>query len=497
MKTGRIYFKVIIFLVVVFSYNVYAARCRHCGREYGKSRRGDEARVYQLRRQHEESCPARSKYKPVYIDKVTKNLQITRSTFDEAAARLKEINDIAKTFPGWAKSVLESLPASERKSLEKAMAGITQRFRSAVSHYRELNVKLQNMERELFELQDKIVKTGRENIRFTGEIKTAGQRVDSIKYKIKNIENELAVASSALQHLEDISSRQSENVKKASDEYWQTIGDFFRDKTLGSPRDYITPVKAGPANTMRRVRIIKERVEVKVVYPASAVSVKSVTVPNFGNAFAVAAKPVQEQVVIAHLEASPRNLKRRINQLQKKTGECDRLTKRVGKRLIELDRAKWQFKQSLKAQREYEENRNVLTDKIDELKNDLDWCLWELDIRTSKARAYILHSYQDWKKGQRWKALKRLFNLTIRNREISDMAHNNIKFAYDLINGGLSKVPKAIASSNSKEIQDIIDQIEATFDSFAKKTLRIRDDPFKEKIKWIKGLIKSVEGVDK
>lgn len=52
---------VVIVLGGVFALpaTVYADRCPYCGQEYGDPAPGDESRVYELRREHEASCPMR------------------------------------------------------------------------------------------------------------------------------------------------------------------------------------------------------------------------------------------------------------------------------------------------------------------------------------------------------------------------------------------------------------------------------------------------------
>ena len=49
----------ILLSLLFFSAEVLGASCPYCGRIYGEPAPGDEARVYELRRQHELTCPAR------------------------------------------------------------------------------------------------------------------------------------------------------------------------------------------------------------------------------------------------------------------------------------------------------------------------------------------------------------------------------------------------------------------------------------------------------
>jgi hypothetical protein len=59
MKTFVMLLFVVMFGLIWVPRDLSAASCPYCGKEYGEPAPGDEARVYELRRQHELTCPSR------------------------------------------------------------------------------------------------------------------------------------------------------------------------------------------------------------------------------------------------------------------------------------------------------------------------------------------------------------------------------------------------------------------------------------------------------
>jgi hypothetical protein len=204
--------------------------------------------------------------------------------------------------------------------------------------------------------------------------------------------------------------------------------------------------------------------------------------------------PITDLPALGVLKPTGENLKFRINQLIKKTAKYRELSNRTNELLIKSKQAKWQLKASIAAQEHYEKQKTELDKKMDTYKRKLGLCRWELGVRTAKARMYIMDSYNQWKEGQRWEALKKTFELMLRHEKLSSTVQSEIRFAYDLIQGDLTHVPVAVAAADDKGRAKLSAQLQARFDDFVKSTFNIQDDPLTGKMKWIKGLMDTLRG---
>jgi hypothetical protein len=486
----------VLFILLLFGVaEVFAASCPYCGKQYGEPMPGDEARVYELRREHEANCGARSSGEPLSGSEMLQNISTIRTVHNEAARKLTEVNKIASELSGLSRNVFDSLRPRERISIQKALIAATEQYHSASAFHQRLENKVHRMERELTDLQIKAAEEGKRLVDIRQQLDLEQASADSLQQQIKAIEKELTIAYESLSLLKTIAADNAKATQGARREFWDSVGHLFKTKDLGLPRDYLAPIKAGTAVTQRRTRVVKEQATVKIIQPmVTTLPVVSSVTGRFSSPMAALPAPITDLPALGVLKPTGENLKFRINQLIKKTAKYRELSNRTNELLIKSKQAKWQLKASIAAQEHYEKQKTELDKKMDTYKRKLGLCRWELGVRTAKARMYIMDSYNQWKEGQRWEALKKTFELMLRHEKLSSTVQSEIRFAYDLIQGDLTHVPVAVAAADDKGRAKLSAQLQARFDDFVKSTFNIQDDPLTGKMKWIKGLMDTLRG---
>jgi predicted nucleic acid-binding Zn-ribbon protein len=427
------------------------------------------------------------------------NLETMRTTQDGVAQELNELNQLMAELTGWDRAVLEALSPEERTSLEKAFKTVTERYVQAVARHQAVDRKIERLEGELTALQIEVAKEAHRLTQIQVDLSARRHLAAVTQRRIGVMKRELAVASEALELLESFATGQMEAAAKARRAYWDTAAELFREKGLGLPRDYLEAIEAGPVVTQRRTQVIHEGGTHEMVHTTYHVPIVSSVRGQFTSPLVRRRTSLQTLAphrlpsrVAAPLEPTAENLKLLLHQLGEKTKQCEASSRRVDQLLIEGDRAKWQLRQTLAERQRYEKEIPPLESEIDRLKREAALYRWELDVRTAKARKYIMDSFRAWQEGQRWQALKKILGLVLHDDKLAATVRDELHFAYDIVEGDLDKVPAAVAYD--QQYEELHAKLRADYEGFAKSILEIQDDPLSPKIKWIKGLVEAVKG---
>ncbi|UCE46346.1 MAG: hypothetical protein JSW47_12065 [Phycisphaerales bacterium] len=471
---------------------VCANSCPYCNRAYGPAGPGDEARVNALRIAHESSCQARYRNETPDGTAVLQNMTSVSLAYTEACRKLAELNRVIQELSGWPRAVYESLSPEERTSIEKALAALTERYLWAVAQREALEAKVSRMQSALTDLQLQLAEKGLDVARIEAAVNEVQASEYELRQQLEATNTELSAAGSALDLLRRIATQKADAATRARRHFWDTVGDLFKKEDLGSPREYLAPIQAGPVTTLRRRKIVKENTTVSISEP-------TLTMPVVGGVRSHFTSPLlRPPSVLATpttpLEPTGANLKLRINHVLEQSRQCSLLNQRVQTLLIESDRAKWQLAQSITRQNQLEQQDTALKAGVEQSGKRLAFAKWELGVRSGRAKSYIMDSYEDWQQEQRWGVLEKLFEKMLRDQDLASKIHNELVFAHDIIQGDLSSVPRVLAAGDPRESEKLAAQVEAHFDDFAKSTYDIEEDPLTEALAWIKGLVDIMKG---
>jgi hypothetical protein len=464
--------------------------CRYCGRKCGEYPSWDRDRVMGLVAAHEAICSSRSSPGRVYADDVDIYQQAVQAQWAEAARRLREVAVVGESLAGQARALFDSLSPNDLASLQTALEAALDHTRQALARNQELETRLRTAGLEVTELRQRLAATQDRHWQLLRKLEETERTVADLRMELARVEPEAAEARAGVARLDRAASRQSERLTTARTAYWRTVGNFFRGRDLGSPRDYIPEIRPREAHTQRGTRGSIPEVQSQVRVQAVAVAAPAPPVAAvWSRAFLTpAAAPPQTTKGPATAEG----LREQIKNWEGAVSRSAELSQKSERLLIESRTAAGRLREILDAAARRERQAGILGNEREALRNRLQWAVWELDVSTRAARERIGQIFREWRKEQAWDLSRQLWQAALRNEGLGRSAYSQLRLAYDLVDGDMPKVAPAIRDSDRPEVRDLVNRLQNLDQERGKEFLQnlfdIEDRPLPGQ-KWIEKLL--------
>jgi hypothetical protein len=464
--------------------------CRHCGGKVGEYPSWDRGRVMGLLAAHEAVCPSRSGPGRVYADDVDLYQQAVQAQWAEAARRLREVAEVGESLTGQARALFESLPGDERSSIQAALEAALDRTRQALAQNQELETRILTLNLEVVELRQRLSTAQDRDWQLLRRLESAEKTIADLRLQLARAEPEAADSRAGLEILGRAARRQSERLAAARTAYWRTVGDFFRGRDLGSPRDYTPEIRPREARTERRVR--GSIPEVRSPLRAQPVAVAAPAPPVAAVWSRAFVTPVAAPVPGIKGQTTADGLRNQIRDWEARVARGAELGQTSERLLIESRTAAARLRESLEAGARKEQRVGTLENEREALRNRLQWAVWELDVNTRAARERLGQVFREWKQEKAWDLSNQLWQAALRNEGLGRSAYAQLRLAYDLVEGDLPKVPAAIRDCDRPEVRGPVDRLQNLDQEHGKGFLQnlfdIEDRPLSGQ-KWIEKLL--------
>ncbi len=430
--------------------------CRHCGRECGEFPSWDRPRVMGLLAAHEAVCQDRSSPGRVYADDVDLCQQAAQAQWEEASRRLREVAEVGESLAGQARALFESLPAGDRASLQAALNAALDRARQAMTRNQEIETRLRALGIEVTELRQRLAASQDRHWQLLRKLEATERTVADLRKELPRAQAEAADSRAGVAHLERVAGRQSERLTAARTAYWRAVGDFFRGRDLGLPRDYVPEVRPREARTQRGVRgsIPEVRPPLTATPPVAAPAAPPVAAV-WSRAFVTPAPPPTTRVA-----ATADGLRDQIRAWEGEVRRGADLDRKAEALLINTRTANDRLRESLAAAAQRERQAGILENEREALGVKLQWAAWELDVNTRAARQRIAEVFKEWKQEKAWDLSRRLWQEALRSEGLGNSAYAQLRLAYDLTEGDLPKVATAIRDSDRPEVRGLVNRLQ-------------------------------------
>ena len=471
-----------------------ADSCPYCGAVYGNEFPSwDRPRVMGLRAAHEAVCPERADSSRVYADDVDLYQQAAQAQWNEAARCLREVAEAAESLTGQARALFDSLSPEERASLQAALDAALDRARQAVSRNQELEGRLRALGTEVSDLRQRLAASQDRSWQLLRKLEETERSVADVRQEQIRADAEAAESRAGVASLERAANRQSERLAASRASYWRAVGDFFRGRDLGTPRDYTPEVLPRTARTQRGTRSSIPEVR----SPAAAPAPTPVLVPAAPPVAALWSRAFVPPVSAApppppSTPATAEGLRDQILTWEGEVRRGEELGRKTEVLLIETRTANDRLRESLSLAAQRERQARILEDERRGLAVKLQWAAWELDVNTRAARERIGKVLDEWRREQAWDLSRKIWQETLRSESLGNSAYAHLRLAYDLVEGDLPKVPRAIRDCDRPEVRGLVDRLEHLDQKHGKDFLQnlfeIEDQPLPGQ-KWVEKLL--------
>ncbi|MFC1743467.1 hypothetical protein ACFL35_05680 [Candidatus Riflebacteria bacterium] len=496
----------LILLFLLAGSTIFAASCPNCGGIYDDRAPSDGGREHlsRIRAAHETICPAqKNKQSPIYIDDLSINIAQTHWAVIKTIPTLTEVQKLSRSLSGLSKSLYMSLSPADRMTLKRTINSIIRKTRMAVAQNNRLLYKINSLKGEIGQLQQKIIAANYSSHRFIREINRARLTQAELLSKLNTLNGELRFSTRGIKILEQTAKKWQLARAKSRQAFFKTIGDFFRNKNLGKPRDFMTPVVAPQAYTNRRVVHTREIPDISTplkynIAPLRAINPITAVTINRYSAF----KNIETGISSSKFnsEKSTSNINDVNNRLKKWKYQYQLLKKKENlnsRLLIKTARAREQLKNSIAAVQRKEAEKNFMSDRVEALGNKIDLKLWDLKIRTKKSLGLVNTISEDCIHEERWTVLKKVWSISVQNERAANTGYSMLKLAYDLLDGRLTKLPAVLINPNAPEYRQLANSLGKTAQTlgseFIENLFDFKLEPLKGK-SWVRNIIKNFSG---
>lgn len=463
---GRLWAMKYVFIIFLFftDSTLFASSCPYCGRTYisGSRSGADSSYIQSIRTSHEATCSSRNKTTTIYVDDLTNNRSHINHLQQQINRSLTEVNTMVSQLSAGSKQLFSQFTPEERSNLQKAMNAILEDYFRFRRDNTSLNSTVSTMRRRLSELETKLQSSETRSDYLIREIGESSEQLADLRNREVTLKAELPTSVVALEALKEKLQSQKEATEKSRKEYWNELADFVTRHKLGTPRQYMKAISARNSYATRGVVFVDNSY---VQSYAVAVPVRSAIPVRVVRAAMIA---TSVRAVSAAPKLSSAEFERVLSQTKSEINESYQLRSWVSGLLIDTEKAQIQLTKSIELEQQRRLNDTYLKSKVTEAKDAASLYLWDLEIRTRGVREIVPQIATEWKEEKKWDLLKDTFSFLIKNKAGTQSAYATASLAKDLLNGDLTKLPKALAGDESEESKALLRKMEGLSDSLGK-----------------------------